>query len=348
MPTDTAAVRHGEELNLDSLSAFLAGKIPGVESGIAVEQFPGGHSNLTYLLRIGDIEYVLRRAPLGPVAPKAHDMVREARILQAVHPHFPPAPKVYQVCEDAGIIGAPFFLMQRRRGIVLRSVIPPEVAAHENYAARISRAFVDCMIQLHGVDIEKHGLTSLGKPEGFVERQVKGWSERWARARTEPSPQMDAMMAKLAATIPVSGRPTLVHNDFKLDNVMLDATTPDRIEAVLDWEMTTVGDPLCDLGLTLCYWSSALVPGTSLEAVTTGPGWFSRDEFVEHYAKKTGRDLAALHWHEAFGVFRLAVILQQIYYRFWRGQTTDERFRHFDDRVRALVERATGMMETIG
>jgi aminoglycoside phosphotransferase (APT) family kinase protein len=348
MPTDTAAVRHGEELNLDSLSQFLTGKIPGVDTGIQVEQFPGGHSNLTYLLSIGDIEYVLRRAPLGPVAPKAHDMVREARILEAVHPHFPPAPKVYLVCEDPGIIGAPFFLMQRRRGIVLRSVIPPEVSRHENYAARISRAFVDCMIQLHGVDIEKHGLMSLGKPEGFVERQVKGWSERWARARTEPSPLMDAIAAKLAATIPASGRPTLVHNDFKLDNVMLDATTPDRIEAVLDWEMTTVGDPLCDLGLTLCYWSSALVPGTTLEAVTTGPGWFNRDQFVEHYARQTGRDLSALHWHETFGVFRLAVILQQIYFRFWRGQTTDERFRHFDDRVRTLVERAAAMMETIG
>jgi aminoglycoside phosphotransferase (APT) family kinase protein len=348
MSTDTASVRHGEELNLDSLSQFLTGKILGIDRGIQVEQFPGGHSNLTYLLRIGDIEYVLRRAPLGPVAPKAHDMVREARILEAVHPHFPPAPKVYLVCEDPGIIGAPFFLMQRRRGVVLRSVIPPEVSRHENYAARISRAFVDCMIQLHGVDIEKHGLMSLGKPGGFVERQVKGWSERWARARTEPSPQMDAIAAKLAATIPASGRPTLVHNDFKLDNVMLDATTPDRIEAVLDWEMTTVGDPLCDLGLTLCYWSSALVPGTTLEAVTTGPGWFNRDQFVEHYAQQTGRDLSALHWHEAFGVFRLAVILQQIYFRFWRGQTTDERFRHFDDRVRALVEQAAVMMETIG
>jgi len=348
MPTDTAAVRHGEELNLVSLSEFLTGKIPGVAGGIQVEQFPGGHSNLTYLLRIGDVEYVLRRAPLGPVAPKAHDMVREAHILQAVHPHFPPAPKVYLVCDDAGVIGAPFVLMQRRRGIVLRSSIPPEVSRHQNYAARISRAFVDCMIQLHGVDIETHGLNVLGKPEGFVERQVKGWSERWARARTEPSPRMDAIMTKLAATIPVSGKPTLVHNDFKLDNVMLDATTPDRIEAVLDWEMTTVGDPLCDLGLTLCYWSSALVPGTTLEAVTTGPGWFNRDQFVEHYARETGRDLSALHWHEAFGVFRLAVILQQIYFRFWRGQTNDERFRHFDDRVRTLVERAGEMTETIG
>jgi aminoglycoside phosphotransferase (APT) family kinase protein len=347
MHTDTAAVRKGEELNLAALADYLRGKVEGVENGIEVEQFPGGHSNLTYLLTIGGKEYVLRRAPLGPVAPKAHDMVREAHVLQAVHPHFPPAPRVYLICEDPGILGAVFFLMQRRRGIVLRDHIPPEVAAHADYARRISRAFVDCMVQLHSVDVEKHGLVSLGKPEGFVARQVKGWSERWERARTAPSPEMDRVMAWLVKTIPPSGRPTLVHNDFKLDNVMLDASTPDRIEAVLDWEMTTVGDPLCDLGLTLCYWCSALVLGTTLQAVTTGPGWWTRDEFVSHYAEKTGRDVFALAWHETFGVFKLAVILQQIYFRFWRGQTSDERFRNFDQRVKALTERVAEMVEKI-
>lgn len=345
---DTAAVRKGEELNLAALAGFLRGKIEGVERGIEVEQFPGGHSNLTYLLRISAKEYVLRRAPLGPVAPKAHDMIRESRVLQAVHPLFPPAPQVYLACEAPGILGAPFFLMERRRGIVLRDRVPPEIAAHDDYARRISRAFVGCMVQLHAVDVEKHGLISLGKPEGFVERQVKGWSDRWTRAQTEPNAEMDRVMKWFAATVPKSGRPMLVHNDFKLDNVMLDAATPDRIEAVLDWEMTTVGDPLCDLGLTLCYWSSALVPGTTLQAVTTGPGWYSRDEFVAHYARETGRDLAALRWHEAFGVFRLAVILQQIYYRFWCGQTSDERFRHFDERVRTLTARAAEMVEQIG
>jgi len=333
MHTDTAVVRKGEELSLGALTDHLRGKIDGVEQGIEVEQFPGGHSNLTYLLRIGGREYVLRRAPMGPVAPKAHDMVREYRVLHAVHPHFPPAPQVYLVCEDPTVIGAPFFLMQRRRGIVLRTQVPPEVAAYENYQGRISRAFIDCLVQLHSVDVEQHGLISLGKPEGFVARQVKGWSERWERARTTPSPEMDRVMVWLAETIPPSGRPTLVHNDFKLDNVMLDETTPDRIEAVLDWEMTTVGDPLCDLGLTLCYWCSTLVPGTSLEAITTGSGWYSRDEFVSRYAEKTGRDVSALPWHEVFGVFKLAVILQQIYFRFWRGQTLDERFRNFDQRV---------------
>jgi aminoglycoside phosphotransferase (APT) family kinase protein len=346
MHTDTSAVRTGEELDLGALREYLRGRMEKFHA-IGVEQFAGGHSNLTYLLTSGGGEYVLRRAPLGPVAPKAHDMVREARVLGAVHPHFPPAPEVYLVCEDASVIGTPFFLMERRRGIVLRDHVPAQLTAHPNFANRISQAFVDCMVELHAVDVEKHGLTALGKPDGFVERQVKGWSERWARARTEASPEMDRVIAWLASTIPASGAPTLVHNDFKLDNVMLDSSTPDHIEAVLDWEMTTVGDPLCDLGLTLCYWSSTQVPGTSAQTITAGPGWYSRDQFVERYATKTGRDVSALPWHEVLGVFKLAVILQQIYFRFWRGQTSDERFRTFDQRVMALTQLAVRMVEKI-
>jgi aminoglycoside phosphotransferase (APT) family kinase protein len=224
--------------------------------------------------------------------------------------------------------------------------VPPELAAQHDYARRISRAFVDCLIELHSVDVETHGLVALGKPEGFVTRQVRGWSDRWERARTEPSPEMDRVMGWLASAIPPSGKPTLVHNDFKLDNVMIGS--PDHIEAVLDWEMATVGDPLCDLGLTLCYWSSDEVPGAGHRAITADPAWYGRDEFVAHYAKKTGRDLSALPWHEVFGVFRLAVILQQIYFRFRRGQTTDERFRNFDQRVKALTQRAAQMVENLG
>jgi len=345
MLTEAMSVRAGEEIDAGALSAYLAGRIEGVEHGIVIQQFRGGHSNLTYLLRINGREMVLRRAPLGPVAPKAHDMVREARVLEAVHPHFRCAPEVYLICENASVIGAPFFLMERRRGIILRDQIPPRVAVHHNYARRISRAIVDCLVEMHAIDVEQTGLIALGKPEGFVARQVKGWSERWERARTEPSPEMDRVMAWLAATIPASGLPTLVHNDFKLDNVMIDAGSPDRIEAVLDWEMTTIGDPLCDLGLTLCYWSSAVVPGTGHEALTAGSGGYSRDEFVEHYAKKTGRDLSALGWHEVLGVFKLAVILQQIYFRYWKGQTADERFSKFDERVKALTGLASEMVE---
>ncbi|HEV1286604.1 MAG TPA: phosphotransferase family protein [Bryobacteraceae bacterium] len=345
MLNETTSVRAGEEIDAGALSAYLAGRIEGIEHGIVIEQFRGGHSNLTYLLRINGKELVLRRAPLGPVAPKAHDMVREARVLEAVHPHFRPAPEVYLICENAEIIGAPFFLMERRRGIVLRDQIPPMVAVHHGYARRISRAVVDCLVAMHSIDVEKTGLIALGKPDGFVARQVKGWSERWERARTEPSPAMDRVMAWLASTIPPSGRPTLVHNDFKLDNVMLDARSPDRIDAVLDWEMTAIGDPLCDLGLTLCYWSSAVVPGTGHEALTAGPGWYTRDDFVAHYQQKTGRDLSALRWHEVLGVFKLAVILQQIYFRYWKGQTADERFSKFDERVQALTRLAAELVE---
>ncbi|HEY3740900.1 MAG TPA: phosphotransferase family protein [Bryobacteraceae bacterium] len=347
MLPDTAPVRPGEELDRARLAAYLEGKIDGAADGIEIEQFPGGHSNLTYCLRTGGKEYVLRRAPLGPVAPKAHDMAREARILEAVSPFFPQAPKPYLVCEDPTILGAVFFLMERRRGIILRHGVPESVASQPDYAPRISEAFMNCFAALHSIDVEKNGLLVLGKPEGFVERQVKGWSERWIRAKTEPMPEADEVMSWLAAHIPPSGPPTLVHNDYKLDNVMLPLDSIDRVEAVLDWEMTTVGDPMIDVGLTLCYWTHATNPkvsGGGVPSFTSGPGWFTRDQFIAAYTEKTGRSVETLGYHEVLGVFKLAVILQQIYYRFWKGQTSDERFRHFDQRVRALIEIAHGLV----
>lgn len=350
MQPDIAPVRHGEELDTAKLTAYLTGKIEGLENGapVEVQQFPGGHSNLTYWLRAGGREYVLRRAPLGPVAPKAHDMAREFRVLEAVAPHFRPAPKPYLVCEDPSIIGAVFFLMERRNGVIFRHGLPDEVKAIPDHPQRISEAFMNCFAALHAVDVEKHGLTALGKPEGFVERQVKGWSERWVRARTEDMPQGDAVMAWLAAHLPPSGKPTLVHNDYKLDNVMFPPDSIDRVEAVLDWEMTTVGDPMIDVGLTLCYWTHATDPrvsGGGVPAFTKGPGWFTRDEFIQAYVSKTGRQVEqSLSYHEVLGVFKLAVILQQIYYRFWKGQTTDERFRHFDTRVKALIDIAYSLI----
>ena len=222
---DTAAVRSGEELDRAALTKYLADKIEG-GSSLAIEQFPGGHSNLTYLLRTPVREYVLRRGPLGPVAPKAHDMAREYMVLKAVHPFFDAAPEVFHLCEDTSIIGAVFFIMERRHGIVVRDRIPPELAAFPDYPARVSRGFVDCLVELHAVDIEKHGLISLGKPAGFLERQVRGWFERWNRAKTEEIALMDRLIQWLTDRLPVSPAPTLVHNDFKLDNVMLDAKDP--------------------------------------------------------------------------------------------------------------------------
>ena len=343
MTADAAAVRAGEELDRDALARYLGDKIEG-GGELSVEQFPGGHSNLTYLLKTPAGEYVLRRAPLGPVAPKAHDMAREYRVLHAVHPLFPAAPRVFHLCEDTSVIGAAFFVMERRRGIIVRNRIPSELAAFENYPERVSGALIDCLIELHAVDIQRHGLIALGKPEGFLERQVRGWFERWNRAKTEELPQMDRIIRWLTERLPVSQPPTLVHNDFKLDNVMLNASDPGQIAAVLDWEMATVGDPLVDLGVMLCYWSQPSDPGGASPALTAQPGWFTRDQLVARYTQKTGRDISGITYYEVFAMFKLAVVLQQIFVRFHRGQTQDERFRHFDQRVHRLIEQAAAIL----
>jgi aminoglycoside phosphotransferase (APT) family kinase protein len=248
------------------------------------------------------------------------------------------------LCEDTSIAGAIFFIMERRRGIVVRDRIPEELAAFPDYPARVSRGFVDCLIELHAVDIEKQGLVSLGKPAGFLERQVRGWFERWNRAKTEENALMDNLIQWLTDHLPVSPAPTLVHNDFKLDNLMLSLDDPGRIEAVLDWEMATVGDPLVDLGLILCYWSMPSDPGGTKVSLTSQAGWFTRDELIGRYAAKTGRDLANLTYYEVFALFKLGVVLQQIYVRFHRGQTQDERFRHFDKRVHNLIQQAAALI----
>jgi aminoglycoside phosphotransferase (APT) family kinase protein len=352
--SDAISVRPGEELNLAALADWLLGKIEGAERGVTVEQFPGGHSNLTYLLRMnGDgREYVLRRAPVGPVAPKAHDMAREFRVLQMVHPHFREAPAVFHLCEDTKVLGAVFFLMERRHGLILRDDVPPQLAKVPNYAQRVSEAFIDGMIRLHAIDASSPGLIALGKPEGFLARQVQGWADRWNRAKTDDVPKMDGVIRWLIDGRPVSPAPTLVHNDYKLDNIMLAVASADRIEAVdkieavLDWEMATVGDPLADLGLTLCYWAWAEAPqlrARGVPALTSQAGWYTRDQFVQRYAERTGRDLSRIAYYEVLGVFKLAVILQQIYYRFRCGQTQDARFQDFGERVRELVELADSL-----
>jgi aminoglycoside phosphotransferase (APT) family kinase protein len=350
---DTGPVRPGEELNLASLADWLRGRIAGAERGITLEQFPDGHSNLTYLLRMnGDgREYVLRRGPLGPVAPKAHDMAREFRVLQMVHPHFREAPNVFHLCEDTAVLGSVFFLMERRHGFILRDEIPPQLAKMPNYAERASKGFVDCLIRLHAIDISRTGLIALGKPEGFLERQVQGWADRWKRATTDDmpdhTPKMDRVIRWLIDQRPPSPAPTLVHNDYKLDNVMLSQDSAESIEAVLDWEMATVGDPLADLGLTLCYWAWVEAPqlrARGVPSLTSQPGWYTRDQFVQRYAEGTGRDLSQIGYYEVLGIFKLAVILQQIYYRFRRGQTQDTRFQNFGDRVKGLVELADSLI----
>jgi aminoglycoside phosphotransferase (APT) family kinase protein len=346
--SETIAIRAGEEIAAVALADYLRGKIEGAEQGVRLEQFPNGHSNLTYLLRTGGREYVLRRPPQGPVAPKAHDMVREYHVLRAVNPYFREAPRVHLLCEDAEVLGVPFFLMERRHGVVLREEVPAEFEAAPEHPRMIGAAFLETLARLHAVDIAAPELARLGKPGGYVERQLRGWAERWELAKTEQVSDLDAVVRWLTKNVPAPEAPTLIHNDYKLDNILMDAESPGRVEAVLDWEMATLGDPLSDLGLTLSYWvwaSGDDVRTAGIPALTRRPGWWSRDELVERYARLTGRGVGAVRYYEVLGVFKLAVIVQQIYARFHRGQTGDERFREFGTRAAALGRLAGKLAE---
>ena len=345
--SDTQPVRVGEQFDWELLAAYARPQLAAIlgaqfdaGSPLTVEQFPGGHSNLTYLLRFGKQEFVMRRPPLGPVAPTAHNMVREHRILAVVHPVFPLAPRPFVLCEDENIIGSIFYLMERRHGIVVRSREPPELANHPAARRRVSESMVDALADLHKIDIGAPRLAALGKPAGFVERQVRGWSDRWQKSQTSQVPEMEMLSNWLAEHLPSDpARPTLVHGDFKLDNVMLDAGDPGRIVAVFDWEMSTIGDPLVDLGILLGYWvhTATAEQRDALTTVTSGAGWFKRSEILERYGARTGFDLTNIVFYEVFAIFKLTVVLQQIFFRYHRGQTDDQRFASLDQRVKWLA-----------
>jgi aminoglycoside phosphotransferase (APT) family kinase protein len=293
-------------------------------------------------LRFGDTGFVLRRPPFGPVPPKAHDMAREYRVLAAVHPHFPLAPKPLVLCEDPAVIGSVFYVMERRRGIVIRSQEP--AGATEADRRAMSSAMIDTLAQLHAIDLEETGLTALGKPAGFVARQIRGWTERWHGSKTSDVPDMEWLASWLQTHIPSDpARATLVHGDFKLDNVMWD---PDaNLIGVFDWEMAAIGDPLVDLGIVLCYWVHAASASEAMPGVTLQRGWFTRDEIVARYAARTGADVGNIAVYEVFAVFKLAVVIQQIYARYVRGQTDDPRFAELGERVADLARVARGLAE---
>jgi aminoglycoside phosphotransferase (APT) family kinase protein len=349
---DARPVRSGEQLDwprlADYLRAHLRAGVPRetLDHHMQVRQFPGGHSNLTYLVAFGDAELVLRRPPFGPLPPTAHDMAREYRWLAAVHPVFPLAPRALLLCEDPQVIGSTFYVMERRRGSVIRTEEPAAVRQDPDLRGRISAAVIDTLADLHAVDVAQGGLGHLGKPAGFVERQVRGWTDRWTRAKTSDVPEMDAVAQWLADTRPPDPeRPTIVHGDFKLDNVMLGAEDLGRVVAVFDWEMSALGDPLVDVGILLAYWAPTMPPGQrdALTTVTSAPGWFTRDEMVDRYAARSGRDVSRLRFYEIFAAFKIAVVIQQIYFRYVRGQTSDPRFAHFDARVLHLAREAAAM-----
>ncbi len=350
-PLDSpGAVRPGEELPTDRLAAWLAERDPALAGPWAVEQFPGGHSNLTYLLSAGERELVLRRPPVGSAVKTAHDMGREYRILSRLPAVYPKAPRALFSCDDPAVIGAPFYLMERVSGIVLRQPrLPPGLALPPAAMRRLSEAVVDGLAELHAVDPAAAGLSDLGRPEGYVARQVAGWRERWVKSRTDEVPAMDAVAAWLGDHLPPeSAAPAaLIHNDFKYDNLVL-AADLSAIRAVLDWEMATLGDPRMDLGTSLGYWMDpdddpAL---RSLPAgPTTAPGNLTRREVAQRYAEATGRDLGDLVFFYAFGLFKIAVIAQQIYARYQRGLTADPRFAALLGAVRVLGKTAARALE---
>lgn len=341
--SDTIPVRSDEHFNETQLAAYLRGKLPGSTNPLTVRQFGGGAANLTYLLDYGSYQYVLRRPPLGPVAKSAHDMAREYKVLSVLHEAFPSAPQAFCYCDDPTIIGAYFFVMERREGVVVRRSLPDIYAKFPDAPRRMSAALVDTLTQFHAVDYEAIGLGDLGEPSGFIERQIEGWYKRWGNAQTHELPEMDTIYHWLKANQPASTQFSLVHNDYKLDNVMLDAADPGKIVAVFDWDMCTLGDPLNDLGALLCYWSQPSDP-PALQAMAMMPvgdlGFMTRQALVARYAEKSGRTVAHINFYHALGLFRLTVIIAQIYIRYQRGQTQDERFAAMEFMIPVLAKAA--------
>jgi len=336
---ETNTVRKGEEIDLVGLRSYLNGHpdLPGGE--INIEQFPAGASNLTYLISLGGAEFVLRRPPFGNTVKTAHDMAREYNVLSKLSEVYPPAPRPLLFCEDEAIIGSEFYLMERRKGLVIRGRVPREMQESPELQIAVCRSFINNLAHLHSIDHEAAGLGELGKPAGYNRRQVEGWTKRYFAAKTDEWPELESAIGWLGGNIPAESGAALIHNDYKFDNVMLDAGDLTRITAVLDWEMVTIGDPLMDLGTTLGYWMSRDA-GDAMLNMPFNPRVLmeniSRRDMVEMYAAASGRDVSNILFYYVFGTFKIAVIAQQIYARFVKGFTRDERFASFNSFVAAL------------
>jgi aminoglycoside phosphotransferase (APT) family kinase protein len=336
-------IRPQEALATERLEAYRHQHL-GVDGPLEVLQFPRGFSNLTYLLRLGLQELVLRRPPFGANIKSAHDMGREYRILSALKPHYPKVPQALLYCTDESVIGAPFYLMERLHGVILRNKPSPDL--NPQRMQQLSQGAVDALVELHQFDYAGAGLSDLGKPAGYVGRQVVGWSERYQKARTDPIPGMEQAIPWLAKHMPGESGSALIHNDFKYDNLLLDPSLS-QIIAVLDWEMATLGDPLMDLGTTLAYWSQADdPPGLKSFGLTSLPGNLSRAELVQAYARQTGADTSNILFYYVFGLFKVGVILQQIYARFKQGHTQDARFAGLIHLIRELGSKVEQALAT--
>jgi aminoglycoside phosphotransferase (APT) family kinase protein len=344
-----AAVRSGEELDVDKLEPFLHRHFPNETGALEVRQFPSGHSNLTYSLHLGAKELVLRRPPFGSKVKSAHDMSREFRVLSKLHSVYAPAPEVLLYCDDASVIGAPFYLMQPIHGIILRRHLPAALDFPADTASRLSESFIENLIRLHRVDYTAAGLSDLGKPDGYLQRQVRGWTERYYGSKTHDYAEVEKIAQWMLQHMPTTSAVSLIHNDYKYDNVVLDSGEITKIVGVLDWEMCTIGDSLSDLGTALSYW----VDRTDAEELqenrwgpTSEPGSLTRAEIVHYYSRKTGCDASPISFYLAFARFKLAVIVQQIYFRYDQGLTKDQRFASMPEKIRMLLRASLHTAQT--
>lgn len=343
-PTQTRA---GEELDSKKLQDYLRDKVAGFDKEISIKQFPGGYSNLTYFVHAGEHEYVLRRPPFGANIKSAHDMEREFTVLTKLHEAgFTKVPDAVYLCGDEWVMGVKFYLMNRVKGVILRNRLPKDIVMNEDSFRALSKATIDQLVKLHQIDIHSSGLDALGKPEGYVQRQVEGWTKRYLNSQTDDLTSMNEVAEWMQKNFPTSSNTSFIHNDFKYDNLVLNPDDLTDIIAILDWEMATVGDPLMDLGTTLAYWAEARDPDALKPFnLTWMPGNFTRKEVVDCYQKQSGVQVDNMVFYYAFGAFKVGVICQQIYHRFKQGLTKDPRFASLIYVIRACGENARKAIE---
>lgn len=348
---DTAPVRPGEDLDWPRVQEYLRAELPELSGEFSVRQFPNGSANLTYQVRFGDTTLVLRRPPFGRIAPGAHDMGREYKALSRLWKAYPRAPRALLLCTDQTVAGADFLLVEYRPGVVVWDVVPPSMARIPDAGRRIGLAVIDALADLHRVDPQECGLGDLGRPEGFLERQVRGWRKRWDLAATPDSdPAATELGARLAAALPESGPPAVLHNDFKIDNCQFALGEPDEVISVFDWDMATLGDPLADLGTLLNYWpdpefgDAGALSALGLSAL----GLPARAELIQRYSARSGIDVGEIDWYEAYGCFKTAVILQQLYARYVHGETNDQRMASRSEHIPVLVRRGLTRLDAAG
>ncbi|GJF03901.1 phosphotransferase family protein [Pseudonocardia sp. D17] len=349
-PAEVAAVRPGEELDWAALERYLRGNVEGLAGPFAVEQFPNGSANLTYRVTVGERRLVVRRPPFGEIAPGAHDMRREHTTLASLWRAFPRAPRALAFCDDHAVIGSDFLVVEYRPGVVVWGAVPSSMADQPDAARRIGFAVVDALADLHLVDPAACGLDGLGKPDGFLERQVAGWRRRWERVGGDAGAlagRIDGIGEHLTSTMPTSSRTAVLHNDFKVDNCQFAAGEPDTVVSVFDWDMATLGDPMVDLGILLNYWpdpsdrpDARAVTPPGLETI----GLPTRREIVDRYAERTGHDVGDSAWYEAFAAWKTIVVLQQLHSRWLRGESTDPRMAERGELIPPLVRRATSIL----